>query len=48
MSSTSVLKANTYIQLGQRTGEILAESAQRGLALVDRVALLVRGLAGNA
>jgi four helix bundle protein len=43
----SALKANTYIQLSQRTGEMSVEAAKRGLALVERVALLVRGLAEN-
>jgi|GEM_PF-1839747 len=40
------MKVNTYMPLSQRTGEILLEPAQRSLALVDRVALLVRGLVG--
>jgi four helix bundle protein len=48
LAESSVMKVNTYIQLSQRTGEMSLEPAQRGLALVDRVALLVRGLAGNA
>ena len=46
-AETSVMKVNTYIQLSQRAGEMSVEAAQRGLALVDRVAVLVRGLAGN-
>jgi four helix bundle protein len=48
LAESSVVKANTYIQLIQRTGEMPVETEQQGLALVDRVALLVRGLTGNA
>jgi four helix bundle protein len=47
LAESSVIKASTYIQLCQRTGEMKAESAQRGLVLLDRVALLVRGLVGT-
>jgi len=39
LAESSVMKVNTYMQLSQRTGEILLEPAQRGLAPVDRVAL---------
>ena len=46
-AESSVMKVNTYIQLSQRAGEMSVVAAQRGLALVDRVAVLVRGLAGN-
>jgi four helix bundle protein len=46
LAESSLIKVSTYIQLCQRTGEIEAESAQRGLILLDRVALLVRGLVG--
>ena len=44
LAESSIIKVSTYIQLCQRTGEMKAESAQRGLDLLDRVALLVRGL----
>lgn len=46
-AESSAMKVNTYIQLTQRTGEMSVEAAQRGLAFVDRVAPLVRGLAEN-
>ena len=45
LAESSVMKVNTYIQLCQRTEDIEAEAAQRGLVLLDGVALLVRGLA---
>jgi four helix bundle protein len=48
LAESSVVKANTYIQLIQRTGEMPVETEQQGLALVDRVALLAPGLTGNA
>lgn len=47
LAESSVMKANTYIQLSQRTGEMAMEAAQHALALLDRVAVLVRGLAVN-
>ena len=47
LAESSVMKVNTYIELSQRTGEMSLELAQRGQALVDRMALLVRGLARN-
>ena len=47
LAESSVMKVSTYIQLCQRTGEMKAESGQHGLFLLDRVALLVRGLARN-
>jgi four helix bundle protein len=47
LAESSVMKVNTYIQLSQRTEDMSAEAAQRGLTLVDRVARLVRGLAEN-
>jgi hypothetical protein len=47
LAESSVMKVNTYIQLSLRTGAMPVEPAQRGLALVDRVALLVRGLTGK-
>jgi four helix bundle protein len=40
-------EANTYIQLSQRTGEMSVETAQCGLELFGRVAVLTRGLAEN-
>jgi hypothetical protein len=43
-AESSALKVNTYIQLSQRTGEMSVEAGQSGLALVEMVALLVRGL----
>ena len=47
LAESALLKVSTYVRLSHRTGEIAAESVQRGLALLDRVALLVRGLAGT-
>jgi four helix bundle protein len=44
-AESSAMKVNTYIQLSQRTGEMSKEAARRGLALLDRAARLVRGLA---
>lgn len=44
LAESSVIKVSTFIELCQRTGEMRAEFARRGLVLVDRVALLVRGL----
>jgi len=44
MAESSVTKVTTYIQLCQRTGEMETETAQRGLVLLDRVGVLVRGL----
>jgi hypothetical protein len=43
-AESSIMKVNTYLQLSQRTGEMSVEAGQCGLALVERVALLVRGL----
>jgi four helix bundle protein len=43
-AESSVMKVNTYLQLSQRTGEMSVEAGQCGLALVERVARLVRGL----
>jgi four helix bundle protein len=43
LAESSVMKAATYVQLCRRTGDIDAESAQRGLGVLDRVARLVRG-----
>jgi four helix bundle protein len=48
LAESSMMKAGTYIQLCQRTGHIEAESAQRGLVLLDGAALLVRGLARSS
>jgi four helix bundle protein len=48
LAEASLVKVGTYIQLCQRTGEIKAENGQRGLVLLDRVALLVRGLVDMA
>ena len=47
LAESSVLKVCTYIQLCERSGVIKVESARGGLVLLDRVALLVRGLARN-
>jgi four helix bundle protein len=47
-AESSVMKVNTYLQLSQRTGEMSVEAGQRGLALVERVGILVRGLVGHA
>jgi four helix bundle protein len=44
-AESSALKVNTYMQLSQRTGEMSKEAARCGLALVERAALLIRGLA---
>jgi hypothetical protein len=46
-AESSVVKTNTYIQLSQRTGEMSVETAQCGLELLGRVAVLTRGLAEN-
>jgi len=45
LGESSAVKLNTYIQLSQRTGEMSKEAARCGLALVERAALLIRGLA---
>lgn len=47
LAESSVMKVNTFIQLSQRTGEMSVETAHGGLALVNQVALLIRGLTGN-
>jgi four helix bundle protein len=47
LAESSVIKVNTYIQLCHRTGEMKFESAKGGLVLLDRVALLLRGLIGT-
>lgn len=46
-AESSLIKAVTYIHLCQRTGEVAPEAAQMGLSLLDRAALLVRGLIGS-
>jgi four helix bundle protein len=46
-AESSAVKANTYIQLSQRAGEMSVETAQCGLELLGRVAVLTRGLAEN-
>ena len=44
MAESSVIKVVTYVHLCQRAGEVAPEAARAGLSLLDRVALLVRGL----
>jgi len=46
-AESSLIKVVTYIHLCQRAGELEPEAAHHGLSLLDRAALLVRGLIGN-
>ena len=48
MAESSLIKVVTFIHLCQRTGEVAPEAAQIGLSLLDRAAMLVRGLIGNS
>jgi four helix bundle protein len=46
IAESSLVKAATYVELCERTGEVDLGQKQRGIALLDRVALRVRGLSG--
>jgi four helix bundle protein len=44
-AESSVVKAATYLDLCERTAQMEQSQRQSGMALLERVALLVRGLA---
>ena len=43
-AESAVVKAGAYLPLRRRTGAVEASSGEEGMALLDRAALLVRGL----
>ena len=44
IAESAVVKAGAYLALSRRTGEVDASQGEEGMALLDRAALLVRGL----
>jgi len=44
IAETATVKAAIHLDLCERTGEVNPRQRQDGMALLDRVALLVRGL----
>jgi hypothetical protein len=44
----ALIKAGTYVELCRRVAEIDLGQKQCGMALLDRIALRVRGFSGNS
>jgi hypothetical protein len=45
-AESSIVKVAAYLDLGQRLGEVEVAQKAPGMAMVDQIAIMVRGLSG--